>query len=91
MIRTIRWLPWMGFALAVLEPALAFACPVCGGGDSPRTQAAFFNTTVLLSLLPLGLIGGGMWWLKREAQDSLAGEFEERDALPPKPAERGRE
>lgn len=70
------------FAVAALWPALALACPVCGGGgDSPRTQAAFFNTTILLSLLPLGLIGGGLWWLRRDAGDSLAGEFEEREAL----------
>jgi|KBSSwiStaDraftv2_1062776.scaffolds.fasta_scaffold458587_3 high-affinity Fe2+/Pb2+ permease len=82
-MRARRWLPWIGFALAALWPALALACPVCGGGggESPRTQAAFFNTTVLLSLLPLGLIGGGVWWLKRDARDWLGGEFEDRDAF----------
>ena len=70
-----------GAALLALLPALALACPVCGGGgDSPRSQAAFFNTTILLSLLPLGMIGGGVWWLRGQAQD---GEFEERDVMPP--------
>ena len=80
MTRTHRVMVGIGAALLALLPALALACPVCGGGgDSPRSQAAFFNTTILLSLLPLGMIGGGVWWLRGKAQD---GEFEERDAFP---------
>jgi hypothetical protein len=81
MTRTHRLIVGAGTTLLALLPALALACPVCGGGgDSPRSQAAFFNTTILLSLLPLGMIGGGVWWLRGKALD---GEFEERDPLAP--------
>jgi hypothetical protein len=72
----------IGLLGLALFPAAALACAVCGGGgDSPRTQAAFFDTTILLSLLPLGLIGGGVLWLKRDGRDFLNGEFEDRDAF----------
>jgi hypothetical protein len=69
-------------------PALVLACAVCGGGgDSPRTQAAFFNTTILLSLLPLGMLGGGVWWLKREGRGEIEDEFEVRHSFPPREGE----
>jgi hypothetical protein len=76
----------LGSLLAGAWPALALACAMCGGGgDSPRSQAAFFNTTIILSLLPLGMIGGGVWWLRREGRGQLDGEFEVRDSYPPEP------
>jgi hypothetical protein len=40
---------------------------VCFTGDE-ATVAAFIGTTVFLSLLPLMLIGGGVWWLWRRAR-----------------------
>ena len=55
--------------LGVLAPAAARACAVCFSG-SPRTRLAFFNTTMLLSLLPLGLIGGGILWLRKNARQA---------------------
>jgi len=84
MKRSKPWVHASAFALGTLWPAIALSCPVCGGGgDSPRSQLAFFNTTILLSLLPLGMIGGGVLWLRHDARDFLSGEFEERDAHPP--------
>lgn len=68
-------------ALALLWPVASEACAVCFGG-SGRSRLAFFETTVLMSLLPLGLIGSGLWWLRRGG-GLLAGEFEERDATSP--------
>jgi hypothetical protein len=47
-----------------------------------RNRGAFFGTTVLLSVLPLGMIGADLWWLHRRGRGFLAGEFEERDGLP---------
>jgi hypothetical protein len=64
----------------MLWPALAQACAVCGSAND-RNRMAFFWTTVLLSLAPLGLIGGALLWIRRVAGDRLAAEFEERDPL----------
>jgi hypothetical protein len=83
-MRSRPWLVVLGFLIAGAWPALALACAMCGGGgDSPRSQAAFFDTTIILSLLPLGMIGGGVWWLKREGRGELRREFEVRHSFPP--------
>ena len=53
-------------------PAAAEACAVCFSA-ADQNRAAFLVTTIVLSLLPLGLIGGGLLWLRRQAR-RLAGE-----------------
>lgn len=64
--------------LALLAlPAVAEACAVCGAAD--RNRAAFLGTTIFLSLLPLGMIGGGVLWLRRRAGTSWRAEFAERE------------
>ena len=62
---------------ALLLPAAALACPVCGGGTTDRNAKAFAGTTALLSLLPLTLFGGGIWWLRKHGYGD--GEFVDRD------------
>jgi len=57
-----------GSALFWLSTA-AWACAVCGGQDDEDTRQAFIDTTIFLSLLPLGLIGGGGLWLWRRAHE----------------------
>ncbi len=46
----------LGFGL-LAAPSLALACPVCID-PSAASRSAYFNTTILLSLLPLGFIFG---------------------------------
>ena len=66
----------MGLALllVVVLPDVAHACPVCFDSRDENRQA-FLATTALLSLLPLGMVGGvGLWMRKRyreldEAED----------------------
>jgi hypothetical protein len=72
----------LAVALSMLWPALAQACAVCGSANDGN-RMAFFWTTVLLSLVPLGLIGGGLLWLRRVAGARLAGEFREREVNVP--------
>jgi di/tricarboxylate transporter len=56
---------------AVLLPDAASACSVCyGGGEESRK--AFLFTTVLLSMLPVGMIGTLGWWIWRSARDADA-------------------
>jgi hypothetical protein len=62
---------------ALLLPAQALACAVCGAANERRV--AFLVTTILLSLLPLALIAAGLWWIAHHARGRLAGEFAERE------------
>lgn len=65
-----------GVLLSLLWPAAAHACSVCYAAND-RNRAAFFDTTILLSLLPLGMLAGGALWFYRHAR--LRDEFAERD------------
>ena len=52
---------------AVLAPEAASACSVCNGGGE-ESRKAFLFTTVLLSMLPVGMIGTLAWWVWRHAR-----------------------
>ncbi len=51
----------------------AFACPMCFAPKNAENLDAFMLMTGFMSLLPLGLIGAGIFWLKRHFR-----EFERR-------------
>ena len=70
-------------ALLLAAPATARACAVCSVLTNESNRRAFFDTTVFLSLLPLGLIAWGLAWIARKAKDTLASEFRESDEDPP--------
>ena len=61
---------------ALLLPAAALACPVCSQSND-RNANAFRGTTALLSLLPLTMFAGGIWWLRKKGYGD--GEFVDRD------------
>jgi len=63
--------------VALLLPAAAFACPVCSANANDRNEKAFRGTTALLSLLPLTMFAGGIWWLRKKGYGN--GEFIDRD------------
>lgn len=71
--------------VALLAPAVALACPVCSG-TADRNAGAFAGTTALLSLLPLSMFAGGIWWLRKSGFGG--GEFVDRDD--PKPGDEDR-
>ncbi len=68
------------FAVGLLWSGAAHACAVCVTA-SERSRLAFFVTTIFLTLLPLALIGAGLYWLARRFGSQWAGEFEDRDEL----------
>jgi len=70
----------------LLAPRASFACAVCMSGREEASKWAFIATTVGLSLLPLGLIGGTVWWIRRRLRELETQEAERRvAALRPAP------
>ena len=47
---------------------VAEACPSCASPLEENRQA-FVDTTILLTVLPLFMIGGFVWWLRRKARE----------------------
>jgi hypothetical protein len=67
------YLAKVAFLVIVGAPEIAAACSVCFTGRSDGTRVAFIATTAGMTALPLLLIGGLVWWLRRRAlqiQDS---------------------
>ena len=60
-------------ALLLLVPEAAHACPVCFDASDENRQA-FLATTVFLSLLPLGMVGGVGLWMRRRVNQLGASE-----------------
>ena len=56
---------------AALLPDAASACSVCNVG-AEESRKAFLFTTVLLSLLPIGMFGTFAWWIWRRAREADA-------------------
>lgn len=65
--------------LAIL-PAAAAACAVCFD-TTAENRMAFMQTTVLLSLLPLVMVGGAGAWIRKRARE-LAKEFGDDESGP---------
>ena len=59
----------LGLALlALLAASSASACPVCFDAED-EARGAYLATTIVLSLLPLGLGGGAALWLRRRLKE----------------------
>ena len=54
--------------LALALPDVAVACDNCLAAQDDAVQAAFAIASVFLSVTPLGMIAGFVWWLRRRAQ-----------------------
>jgi len=51
-------------ALLTGLPEIAEACAVCSAGRDDATRLAFILTTVFLTVLPLCMVGGIVYWLR---------------------------
>lgn len=60
-------------AAAVLALAwaadLAYACPSCASPLEENRQA-FVDTTIFLTVVPLMMMGGFVWWLRRQTRQT---------------------
>jgi hypothetical protein len=61
------WIVPLALLLLVALPDAAHACPVC---FDPREEnrVAFLATTIFMSVVPLGMVGGLGLWLRRRAR-----------------------
>jgi len=48
---------------------VALACPSCASPLEENRQA-FVDTTIFLTVVPLAMIGGFVWWLHRKAREN---------------------
>ena len=68
--KTATALPAALLGAALLwAPQASRACAVCMSGTEDATRLAFILTTALLTFLPLGIVGGLVWWLRRRARE----------------------
>ena len=51
-----------------LLPELAAACPMCLSGQGGGTASAFALGSLMLSVMPLAVIGGAVWYIRRRAR-----------------------
>ena len=60
----------VGAAFAVV-PTTLLACPVCGAGGNEDNAWAYTVMSVVLTVLPLGMIGGVVYWVaqRQDATD----------------------
>lgn len=47
---------------------LAYACPSCASPLEENRQA-FVDTTIFLTVVPLMMMGGFIWWLRRKLRE----------------------
>lgn len=81
-----------------LSAGVAQACPVCFSAKDEAQRQAFFDTTIFLTLLPLAMIAGIVYWVARRSRELAAEEQPEpveqqpaqqaQPAALPKPASR---
>lgn len=57
----------LGAALVLCAANFARACPSCASPLEENRQA-FVDTTIFLTVVPLMMIGGMVWWIRRKAQ-----------------------
>ena len=55
--------------LVLFTPQAALACAVCSSGKEEANRIAFAVTAAALSVLPLLMLGGLLWWVRRRARE----------------------
>jgi hypothetical protein len=53
-------------AILVLAPKASLACAVCFQAKSDATRIAFIASTAAMTFLPLAVVGGVAWWVRRK-------------------------
>ena len=56
--------------LILVAPRLAEACAVCSAGREDQTRTAFIIGTAFLTALPMVLVGGMVWWIRKKTLEA---------------------
>ena len=67
-MRSLRTIGLLVARLIAFVADVARACPSCASPLEENRQA-FVDTTIFLTVLPLLMIGGLVWWLRRKARE----------------------
>lgn len=67
MTRKLEVLALAG-AFALVKPLEAAACPLCIAAQDESVQVAYALASAFMTFLPLGLIGGLVFWLRRRVR-----------------------
>lgn len=70
---TIRTLA-TALLLLLVAPGAALACPVCGLAGPGNNGLAYLIMTLVLSALPVAMIGGVFYWVYRRTTEAEARE-----------------
>lgn len=83
-----QWASWIAVCLVLAAPRIAEACAVCSAGREDQTRTAFIIGTAFMTALPMVLVGGMVWWVRKktlEAQE-LEAPARELDPAPERPS-----
>ncbi len=58
----------LGLVLLVALTGAAQACPLCIAAQDKSVQVAYMIASAFMTFLPLGLVGGLIYWLRRRAR-----------------------
>jgi hypothetical protein len=64
--------------LILTGPSLVEACAVCSAGREDESRTAFIIGTAFMTALPMILVGGLVWWIRKKTREaaSLAQELD---------------
>lgn len=67
MTRTVKTGLALLTAMLASAASVVHACPSCASPLEENRQA-FVDTTIFLTVVPLAMIGGFIWWLRRRVR-----------------------
>ena len=67
-MRLVRSFVAVGVVAVSWAADLAHACPSCASPLEENRQA-FVDTTIFLTVVPLMMFGGFVWWLRRKTRE----------------------
>ena len=56
----------LALVLFLVLPGVSEACAVCFQAKSDATRIAFIASTAAMTFLPLAVVGGVAWWVRRK-------------------------